>query len=64
LREIQVPDPATIVTLSNLTEISTTRLIQTAFEDMGRLLTIYDPLPFDESRALLVHFGYDARRAS
>jgi hypothetical protein len=62
MKEIEVPDGATVLTLAELIDVPARRLVQTAFEELGRLVTTEDSLPFDEIRALLAHLGYDARR--
>ena len=62
MNEIEVPEEVTVAALANLTSIPAARLIRTAFEDLGRMLTINEVLPFDDTRALLGRLGLVARR--
>ncbi len=62
MKEITVPEYVEVLTLAILLDVPAARLIQTAYEDLGRLLTIHELLPFEEARALLAHCGYIAHR--
>ena len=62
MKEITVPEYVEVLTLAILVDVPVARLIQTAFEDLGRLLTVHELLRFDEARALLARCGYVARR--
>ncbi len=61
MKEIEVPGKVTVAVLANLASVPPGRLIRTAFEELGRLLTIDEVLLFEEARALLAYFGFIAR---
>jgi hypothetical protein len=63
-REIEVAETTTVAELEPLVDLSARQLIDAAFHDLGLLLTIHEPLEFEQSKVLLAKFGYVARRAS
>jgi len=60
--EVEIPEDVTVGDLANLIAIPATRLVSTAFRELGRVLTIHDTLPFDDARELIAHFGFNARK--
>jgi hypothetical protein len=61
--EIEVPETTTVAELAPRAQLSNVHLIQAAFHELGLLLTINEALDFEQSKALLAHFGFVARRA-
>lgn len=62
-REIFLPETSTVAELAPRVEVTSRELINTAFNELGFLLTIDEPLPFERSRALVEQFGFVARRS-
>jgi hypothetical protein len=63
-KEIVLPEATTVAELARLLDLTARQLITTAFQELGLLLTISEPLQFERSRALAAQFGFVARRGA
>jgi hypothetical protein len=62
VKEVVVPTGTTVKDLSILMNLPTRKIIWAAFNDLGRLVTVNQVLPFAETKAMAAHFGFSARR--
>jgi hypothetical protein len=60
-REIEVSERVTVFELAPRIAVSPAQLIGAAFHEHGRMVTIFEPIPFELAQALLAQFGYIAR---
>ena len=61
MKDLEVPEAVSLAALADLTSVPAARLIRAGFEELGRLLTIGDVLPFEDTKALVACFGFTAR---
>lgn len=62
VREVVVTERTRVKDLAKLMHVPTRKVLWAAFNELGRLATVGQVLPFTESKALAAHFGYSARR--
>jgi hypothetical protein len=61
-REIDLGETVSVAELERRIDVPAARLVKTAFEELGLLLTIYERVPFERAKELVARFGFVARR--
>ena len=61
MKEVHLGELTAVTELAHRTGLSATALVRAAFKDLGLLVTIDQPLSFQQAKKLLEGFGYAAR---
>lgn len=62
VKEVVVPVGTRVKDLSILLHVPALRVVWAALNELGRVVTFNQVLPFAETKALAAHFGFAARR--